>query len=57
MNREYRRDKEYSLLEVLKFNLRKWWIAAILAVVFALIVGGYKEATLKQYVLYVFFVV
>lgn len=50
MNKEYRNDREYSLLDVLKYNLRKWWAAAILAAVFAVIIGGYKAATLRQYV-------
>ena len=50
MNREYTSDKEYSLLDVLKYNLRKWWMAALLAAIFAVIIGGYKGITLKQYV-------
>lgn len=50
MNQEYRSDREYSLLEVLKYNLRKWWLAAILAAVFGVLVGGYKAVTLRPYV-------
>lgn len=50
MNQEYRSDREYSLLEVLKLNLKKWWIAALLALVFAAVLGGYKAKTLAGYV-------
>ena len=38
------------MLEVLKYNLRKWWFAAILAAVFGVLVGGYKAVTLRPYV-------
>lgn len=50
MNREYKVDREYSLFEVVRYNLRMWWAAALLAVLFAGILGGYKIVTLHPYV-------
>ena len=40
MNQRYESRKEYSLMDVLQYNLRKWWLAAVFAAVFAVIVGG-----------------
>ena len=28
MNQRYESRKEYSLMDVLQYNLRKWWLAA-----------------------------
>ena len=38
MNQRYESRKEYSLMDVLQYNLRKWWLAAVFAAVFAVIV-------------------
>ena len=50
MNQRYESRKEYSLMDVLQYNLRKWWLAAVFAAVFAVIVGGYKAKTLMPYI-------
>ena len=42
MKKEYKLDREYSLLEVVRYNLRMWWLAAILAILCAGLLGGYK---------------
>lgn len=42
MDKEYRLDKEYSVAEILKYNLRMWWLAAICALLCAAVLGGYK---------------
>ena len=34
MNQRYESRKEYSLMDVLQYNLRKWWLAAVFAAVF-----------------------
>ena len=39
MDQRYESSREYSLMDILKYNLRKWWLAAILAAIFAVIVG------------------
>lgn len=50
MNKEYKVDKEYSILEMVRYNLRMWWAAALLALLFAGLLGGYKVVTLHPYV-------
>lgn len=50
MSREYKMDKEYSFQEIIRYNLRKWWLAVILALLCAAALGGYKYTTLHQYV-------
>ena len=50
MNQRYESRKEYSLMDVLQYNLRKWWLAAVFSAVFAVIVGGYKAKTLMPYI-------
>ncbi len=50
MSREYRMDREYSIAEIIRYNLRMWWLAAILAVLCAGALGGYKYVSLHQYV-------
>ena len=50
MDQRYESSREYSLMDILKYNLRKWWLAAILAAIFAVIVGGYKAKTLMPYI-------
>lgn len=45
MNKKYKVEKEYSLLEIVQYNLKMWWLAAIFALAFAAILGiqGYQE--------------
>lgn len=50
MSKEYKIDKEYSVMEVIQYNLRKWWLALIMAVVCAVILGGYCYMSTRQYV-------
>lgn len=50
MSKEYKIDKEYSVWEIIQYNLRKWWLAAIMAVICAAALGGYKYMTTHQYV-------
>lgn len=50
MSKEYRVDKEYSIAEIIRYNLKMWWIAAILAILCAGALGGYKYTTLHPYV-------
>lgn len=50
MSKEYRAEKEYSIAEIIRYNLKMWWIAAILAVLCAGVLGGYKYTTLHPYV-------
>lgn len=50
MSKEYRMDKEYSAVEIIRYNLRKWWLALIMAMLCAAILGGYKYMTTRQYV-------
>ena len=33
MNQEYRLDKEYTVIEIIRYNLKKWWLALICAAV------------------------
>lgn len=50
MSRQYRTDKEYSFVEIVRYNLKMWWLAVLLAVLCAAALGGYKYVTLKPYV-------
>lgn len=50
MSKEYKVDKEYSLAEIIRYNLRMWWLAVILAVICAGILGGYKYVSLRPFV-------
>ncbi|MBO5524397.1 MAG: hypothetical protein J5986_12105, partial [Roseburia sp.] len=50
MSKEYKVDKEYSVAEIIRYNLKMWWIAAILAILCAAALGGYKYVTLHPYV-------
>ena len=50
MSREYKVEREYSIAQIIRYNLRMWWLAAILAVLCALALGGYKYKSLHQYV-------
>ncbi len=50
MSREYKVDKEYSFVEIVRYNLRMWWLAVIMAVLCAAALGGYKYNALHQYV-------
>lgn len=49
MNKEYQLDKEYTILEIIRYNLRKWWLALICAAVCAVALGGYKFISLYPY--------
>ena len=42
MDREYKLDREYSVMEIIRYNLRMWWLAVLLAIVCGLLLGGYK---------------
>lgn len=50
MSREYKVDKEYSFVEIVRYNLRMWWLAVIMAVLCAAALGGYKYTSLRPYV-------
>lgn len=50
MSREYKVDKEYSFVEIIRYNLRMWWLAVIMAVLCAAALGGYKYLSTHQYV-------
>lgn len=50
MSKQYRIDKEYSVWEIVQYNLRMWWLAAICALICAAALGGYKYMTTRQYV-------
>lgn len=50
MSKEYKIDKEYSATEIIRYNLRKWWLALIMAVLCAAVLGGYKYMSTRQYV-------
>lgn len=50
MNKEYRLDREYSVGEIIRYNLRRWWLAVICAAVCAAALGGYKFIALYPYV-------
>lgn len=50
MSREYKMDKEYSFAEIIRYNLRMWWLAVILALVCGAVLGGYKYVSLRPYV-------
>lgn len=49
MNQEYRLDKEYTVLEIIRYNLKKWWLALICAAICAAALGGYKMVSLYPY--------
>lgn len=42
MNKKYQLDREYSVGEIIQYNLRMWWLALIFAVACAALLGGYK---------------
>ncbi len=50
MNKEYNLEKEYSVMEIIRYNLRMWWLAVIFAVICAGILGGYKYKANHQFV-------
>lgn len=50
MNKEYRLEREYSVGEIIRYNLRRWWLALICAAVCAVALGGYKFVALYPYV-------
>lgn len=50
MSKEYKVEREYSFAEIVRYNLRKWWLAVIFAVLCAAALGGYKYHSLKPYV-------
>lgn len=50
MSREYKVDKEYSFFEIIQYNLRMWWLAVIMALLCAALLGGYKYVSTHQFV-------
>ena len=50
MEREYKLEREYSVAEIVRYNLRMWWLAVIFAVIFAAVLGGYKYKSNHQFV-------
>lgn len=42
MNKKYQLDREYSVGEIIRYNLRMWWLALIFAAACAALLGGYK---------------
>ena len=44
MDREFRLDREYSVREIIRYNLRMWWLAVIFAIICGTALGGYKYA-------------
>ena len=42
MNKEYKINKEYSVVDIIRYNLRMWWLAIILGLLCGVILGGYK---------------
>ncbi len=49
MDKEYRTDREYSPSEIFRFNLKMWWLAGLLGLVCAAVLGGYKYVSLEPY--------
>lgn len=49
MNKGYQLDREYSIGEIIRYNLRMWWLALICAAVCAAALGGYKLISLYPY--------
>ena len=35
MSREYNTEKEYTVWEIIRYNLRMWWLAVIMAILCA----------------------
>lgn len=50
MNKGYQLEKEYSIGEIIRYNLKMWWLAVICAVVCAAALGGYKFVSLYPYI-------
>lgn len=50
MNKGYQLEKEYSIGEIIRYNLKMWWLAVIFAVVCAAALGGYKFVSLYPYI-------
>lgn len=50
MDKEYRLSREYSLMEIVRYNLRMWWLAVIFALVCAALLGGYKYRANRPFV-------
>ncbi len=49
-DREYRLDKEYNVPEIIRYNLRMWWLAILCALACAALLGGYKFRANYQFV-------
>lgn len=49
MNKGYQLDREYSVWEIIRYNVRMWWLALICAAVCAAALGGYKLVSLYPY--------
>ena len=50
MNKGYQLEREYSIGEIIRYNLKMWWLALICAVVCAAALGGYKFVSLYPYI-------
>lgn len=50
MNKGYQLEREYSIGEIICYNLKMWWLAVICAVVCAAALGGYKFVSLYPYI-------
>lgn len=50
MSREYNTEKEYTFWEIIRYNLRMWWLAVIMAILCAAALGGYKYKELHPLV-------
>ena len=49
MDKEYRTDREYGPSEIFRFHLKMWWLAGLLGLVCAAVLGGYKYVSLEPY--------
>lgn len=50
MKQGYQLEKEYSIGEIIRYNLKMWWLAMLCAVVCAASLGGYKFVSLYPYI-------
>lgn len=49
MDRKYKLEREYSVMEIIRYNLRMWWLAGIFAIVCAAVLGGYKYVSNDEF--------
>lgn len=48
--RKYRIDEEYSVWQIIRCNLRTWWLMLLCAAIGAVVLGGYVYVTDRAYV-------